>query len=130
MPTKVAQQVLRLLDKNWQSYFAACAGLSGRSLQVPSHPKMPRYKHKTEGRNVLVYTVQALSRPGLKAGLIQPSSCPSPFKPNRPILPKSVSCPGSASTWWRWSMSGKKQLPLAIPRSLPRSILALTIWLR
>src|SRR5215472_9601574 len=24
LPTKVAQQVLRLLDKNWQSYFAAC----------------------------------------------------------------------------------------------------------
>lgn len=37
---------------------------------------MPRYKHKTEGRYALVYTMQALSRPGLKQGLIQPSILP------------------------------------------------------
>src|SRR5215470_5458754 len=30
-------------------------------------------KLKTEGRNILVYTIQALSKTGLKRGLIQPS---------------------------------------------------------
>jgi putative transposase len=37
---------------------------------------LPHYKHKTDGRYVLVYTLQALSRPGLKRGLIQPSMMP------------------------------------------------------
>ena len=76
LPTKVAQQVLRLLDKNWQSYFAACEAYREAPSQFRQHPKMPHYKHKTDGRSALVYTMQALSRPGLKRGLIQPSMLP------------------------------------------------------
>lgn len=73
LPTKVAQQVLRLLDKNWQSYFAACLAYQEDPSKFRKPPKMPRYKHKADGRYALVYTIQALSRPGLKRGLIQPS---------------------------------------------------------
>ena len=73
LPTKVAQQVLRLLDKNWQSYFAATLAYKEDPTKFRKPPKLPRYKHKMEGRYALVYTVQALSRPGLKQGLIQPS---------------------------------------------------------
>ncbi len=76
LPTKVAQQVLRLLAKNWQSYFAACEAYREDPSKFRKHPKMPRYKHKTDGRYALVYTIQALSRPGLKRGLIQPSMLP------------------------------------------------------
>ncbi len=76
LPTKVAQQVLRLLDKNWQSYFAACLAYQEDPSKFRKHPKMPHYKHKTDGRSALVYTIQALSRPGLKRGLIQPSMLP------------------------------------------------------
>ena len=76
LPTKVAQQVLRLLDKNWQSYFAACLAYREDSSTFKKPPKMPRYKPKTEGRSILVYTIQALSRPGLKRSLIQPSQLP------------------------------------------------------
>ncbi len=76
LPTKVAQQVLRLLDKNWQSYFAACEAYREDPSKFRKHPKMPHYKHKTNGRSILVYTIQALSRPGLKRGLIQPSMLP------------------------------------------------------
>jgi putative transposase len=76
LPTKVAQQVLRLLDKNWQSYFAACEAYREDPSKFKQHPKLPHYKHKTDGRYVLVYTLQALSRPGLKRGLIQPSMMP------------------------------------------------------
>src|SRR5215472_10169029 len=46
LPTKVAQQVLRLLDKNWQSYFAACAAYREDPSKFRKHPKMPHYKHK------------------------------------------------------------------------------------
>lgn len=76
LPTKVAQQVLRLLDKNWQSYFAACEAYREDPSKFRRHPKLPHYKPRTAGRNVLVYTIQALSRPGLKQGLIQPSRLP------------------------------------------------------
>ena len=45
-------------------------------------PRLPKYKHKTEGRNLLVYTIQAISRgkKGLKRGLIKPSMLPITIK--------------------------------------------------
>lgn len=76
LPAKVAQQVLRLLDKNWQSYFAACEAHREDPPKFKKAPKLPHYKPKQDGRNVLVYTIQALSVPGLKRGLIQPSQLP------------------------------------------------------
>jgi putative transposase len=69
-------QVLRLLDKNWKSYFAACEAYREDPSKFKRHPKMPHYKPKQDGRNVLVYTIQALSHTGLKQGLIQPSKLP------------------------------------------------------
>jgi len=76
LPAKVAQQVLRLLDKNWQSYFAAKLVYQEDPLKFRKPPRMPHYKHKTEGRSILIYTIQALSYSGLKQGLIQPSKLP------------------------------------------------------
>jgi putative transposase len=76
LPRKVAQQVLRLLDKNWQSYFAACTAYRKDPSKFRTYPKMPHYRHKTDGRYALVYTVQVLSRPGLKQGIIAPSQVP------------------------------------------------------
>ncbi len=90
LPTKVAQQVLRLLDKNWQSYFAACQAYREDPTKFRKPPKMPRYKHKTDGRYALVYTMQALSRPGLKAGLIQPSMLPISIQTQQ--CPTSIAC--------------------------------------
>lgn len=34
-------------------------------------PKLPKYKDKTKGRNLLVYTIQALSSKQLKKGIIK-----------------------------------------------------------
>ena len=46
---------------------------------------LPGYKQKTEGRNMLVYTIQALSRgkKGLKRGMIKPSMLPIEVKTKR-----------------------------------------------
>jgi putative transposase len=76
LPAKIAQQVLRLLDQNWQSYFAACLSYQEDPSKFYGHPKLPGYKHKTKGRNILVYTIQALSKPALKRGIIAPSMLP------------------------------------------------------
>jgi len=67
LPAKVAQQVLRVLDKNWQSFFAAKANPS----KFNGSPKLPKYKDKQKGRNLLIYTIQAISKPQLKKGIIK-----------------------------------------------------------
>jgi len=41
--------------------------------QVHGHPKLPHYKPKQEGRNLLVYTCQAISKPARANGHIFPS---------------------------------------------------------
>ena len=62
LPSKVAQQVLRLLEKNWTSFFEATKAYKETPSKFKARPRLPAYKHKTQGRNVLVYTMQAVSR--------------------------------------------------------------------
>src|SRR5260370_18955561 len=66
LPAKVAQQVLKLLQKNWKSYIKACEAYQEDPSKFLGHPKLPQYKHKQQGRNILVYTIQAVSLKGLK----------------------------------------------------------------
>lgn len=73
LPAKVSQQVLMQLAYDWDSFFAARAACEENPSKFQGRPKFPGYKHKTEGRNMLVYTIQALPRPGLRRGLIKPS---------------------------------------------------------
>jgi len=73
LPAKVAQWVLRLLDKHWQSFFAALAAWQEDPSKFLGRPKLPGYQDKQQGRNLLVYTMQALSIPALRQGLIVPS---------------------------------------------------------
>jgi putative transposase len=73
LPAKVAQQVLRTLEKNWQSFFAALEAWNENHSQFLGRPRLPRYKDKQQDRNLLVYTVQALSITALRQGLICPS---------------------------------------------------------
>jgi hypothetical protein len=54
LPTKVSQQVLRLLDKNWISFFAALRAYKEDPSTFKGRPKLPGYKDKQQGRNVLV----------------------------------------------------------------------------
>jgi putative transposase len=73
LPAKVAQQVLRQLDQCWQAFFAVCKAYRLDSSKFLGKPGLPKYKDKAKGRNVLIYTDQAISRKGLKRGLICPS---------------------------------------------------------
>jgi len=76
LPAKVSQQVLVLLDKNWTAFFEAREAYEEDPSKFTGRPRLPKYKHKTEGRNILVYTIQALSKPGMRDGLIRPSGLP------------------------------------------------------
>jgi putative transposase len=78
LPSKVSQQILMLLDKNWISFKEGLAAYNEDPSKFTGRPKIPKYKHKTEGRNILVYTIQAISRGknGLKSGIVKPSMLP------------------------------------------------------
>lgn len=79
LPAKVSQQVLKQLDEAWKSYFAACEAYQEDPSKFTGHPKLPKYQHKTAGRNLLMYTLQALkggqSKKGVQ-GFIKPSGLP------------------------------------------------------
>src|SRR5260370_1631997 len=73
VPAKVAQGVLRLRDKNWQSFFAALAAWQQDPSSFLGRPQWAGYTDTQHGRNLLVDTIQALSVPALRQGLICPS---------------------------------------------------------
>ncbi len=66
LPRKVSQQVLKGLDKNWKSFMSASIAYKENPKSFTGRPKLPKYKHKTQGRNLLVYTIQAISKTELK----------------------------------------------------------------
>jgi putative transposase len=71
LPAKVAQQVLRGLEKNWKSYFKGLSEYKENSHKFPGKPRIPGYKEPKKGRNLLVYTIQAISKVSLKKGLVK-----------------------------------------------------------
>nr|WP_293207516.1 MULTISPECIES: transposase [unclassified Microcoleus] len=71
LPAKVSQQILMVLDQNWKSFFEAVKGYKADSSKFTGRPKLPKYKDKTKGRNLLVYTIQAISSKQLKKGIVK-----------------------------------------------------------
>lgn len=56
MPSSTtSQQCLRLLDKNWTSFFRAIKDYSKNPNKYLGRPKLPKYKSKN-GRNILILT--------------------------------------------------------------------------
>jgi len=82
LPAKVSQQVLRQLADAWKAFREAKAAYEEAPSKFTGCPYLPKYKHKTEGRNILIYTIQAISRGkhGLKRGIIKPSMLPISVK--------------------------------------------------
>jgi hypothetical protein len=73
LPSKVSQWVLQQVVHDWVSYFAEYAEWQQQPAKFTGEPRLPHYKHKTHGRNLLVYTKQAVSkRVFKKTGAIQP----------------------------------------------------------
>ena len=73
LPAKVSQQVLTNLDNNWKSFFASIVEYKINPQKFNGRPKLPKYKEKQKGRNLLTYTIQAISKKELKNGYIKPS---------------------------------------------------------
>jgi putative transposase len=73
LPRKVSNDVLRLLDKNWKAFRKGLEAWFEDPSKFQGRPKLPKYKDKQKGRNILVYDLQAISKKALKKGSIAPS---------------------------------------------------------
>lgn len=83
LPAKVSQWVLKSVSLAFKSFFNATQSYQKNPKKFKGRPKIPRYKHKAKGRNLLTYTIQAISKPTLQQGKIQLSKTNICFKTKR-----------------------------------------------
>lgn len=70
LPRKVSMQVLFQIDQNFRSFFNALKSYKQNPAKFTNKPKIPGYKDKLKGRNVVTYEKQAISLKALKKGFI------------------------------------------------------------
>src|SRR5712691_9785514 len=74
LPAKVSNSILILVHKNWVSFFRALEEWKEHPEKFTGRPKIPGYKPKEKGRNILIYDLQALGKRAFKkTGSIVPS---------------------------------------------------------
>jgi len=64
LPAQTSQQVILLLEKNWKSFFKANKEYAKNKSKFISRPKLPKYKHKSNGKNIIVFTNQQIKLNG------------------------------------------------------------------
>jgi putative transposase len=60
LPRKVSNQVLIQLDTAWTAFFEEVEVYRAHPERFTGQPKLPKYKHKTQGRNLLVFELGAI----------------------------------------------------------------------
>lgn len=74
LPAKVAQQTMRGVDTAFMSFFKALKSYRKDPSKFTAKPEMPKYLDKKDGRYVVTYTSQAVSRKALEDnGYVIPS---------------------------------------------------------
>lgn len=68
---KVAQQTLKVLDKNFVSFFKVNNDYNKNPKKYLGKPKIPKYLDKINGRFVAIFTNQAISKIEFKKGYIK-----------------------------------------------------------
>ena len=58
LPAQSSQQVLRLIEKNWKSFFKANQEYKQNPDKFKGKPKLPKYKDKEKGLNIVIFTNQ------------------------------------------------------------------------
>ena len=59
-----AQQILQKIDKNYKSFFAGLKEYNLNPDKFTGKPKLPMYKHKTEGRNIFIISHNLIVKNG------------------------------------------------------------------
>ncbi len=77
LPRKVSNSILIQLHKNWVGFFEALKAYQEDPSPFTGRPKLPGYKDKEKGRNILIYDKQALGKRVFhKTGRLVPSGLP------------------------------------------------------
>ncbi|MEG4317872.1 MULTISPECIES: transposase [unclassified Microcoleus] len=71
LPTKVSKQIVRRVAEAWKGWLAAIKDWSKYHEKYLGKPKIPGYKHKEHGRNVVIYPIDAISKPALTIGNVK-----------------------------------------------------------
>ena len=69
LPTKVSKQIIKCLVATWRGYFQAIIEWSKNPGKFLGKPKIPKYKDKTKGRNVVIYSKESVYKAPLKDGI-------------------------------------------------------------
>ena len=88
LPAKVSQWTMKRVFQSFKDFFAASKAYKKNPNKFTGKPKLPKYKHKTKGRALLTYTIQAISKTKLRQGIIKLSGCAIEFKTN--CVPSSI----------------------------------------
>lgn len=60
LPSQTSQQIIKLLYKNWKSFFVSLKSYQKDKSKFTSYPKLPKYKKK-DGVNIVIFTNQQIS---------------------------------------------------------------------
>ena len=66
LPSKVANQVLLQVHLAWKGFFEAMEVFHEHPEQFTGRPKLPKYLHKTQGRNLLVFELGCIWKAELR----------------------------------------------------------------
>jgi putative transposase len=67
LPPNSSQQIMMLMDRNIKSFFKLFNRWKKNPKSLKGCPRMPKYKHKTKGRNTMVFTANQFT---IKDGFI------------------------------------------------------------
>ncbi len=62
LPAKVSSSVILMVQQNFKSYFKTLSSYNKNPKNFTGKPMLPKYLHKTDGRFILSYTNQAISK--------------------------------------------------------------------
>lgn len=82
LPSNMAALVVKAVDEEYKSFF--------RLLKTGLKTKLPRYKHKTEGRYKLIFNERLISKKELKRGYLKLSTPSTITQELKFKLPKTV----------------------------------------
>lgn len=68
LPTKVSKQIIKKLVESWKSYVEAHADWKKHPNKYLDEPKIPKYKDKVKGRNIVIYHHESIYKADLKRG--------------------------------------------------------------
>ena len=69
LPTKVSKQIIKNLTEVWTGYINAYKDWTKNPHKYLGEPRLPKYKDKVSGRNIMIYPDESIYKKTLKDGI-------------------------------------------------------------